>query len=55
MSKWFSSFMLTRVSSAAIKSAWASVSTALGDRSPRLPMGVATRYNLPAMSVTPYL
>ena len=28
MSKWFSSFTLTRVSSAAIKSAWASVSTA---------------------------
>ena len=43
MPKWFSSFTLTRVSSAAMKSAWPSVSTARGEKSPRLPMGVATR------------
>ena len=53
MSKWFSSFTLTRVSSAAMKSACASVSTARGEKSPRLPMGVATRYNIPAIGSLP--
>ena len=39
----------TRVSSAAIKSTFSKVSAARGVKSPRLPMGVATKYKMPAM------
>ena len=53
MLKWFSSFTDTRVSSAAMKSTAASVSAALGEKSPRLPMGVATRYSVPLMADPP--
>ncbi len=41
--RWLSSFTVTRVSSAAMKSAPARVSAARWDRSPRLPMGVGTK------------
>ena len=47
MPKWFSSRRVTRVSSAAIKSAASSVSRARGEKSPRLPMGVPTTYRAP--------
>ena len=43
MPKWFRSFKVTRVSSAAMKSASSRVRLARGERSPRLPMGVPTR------------
>ena len=49
MPKWFKSFMVTRVSSAAIKSHEESASTALGEKSPKLPMGVPTTKSLPAI------
>ena len=51
-SRWLSSFMVTRVSSAAIKSAPARVSAARGLKSPRFPMGVATRYKIPLMDTS---
>ena len=47
--RWLSSFTETLVSSAAMKSAWARVSAMRGEMSPRLPMGVGTRYNMPDM------
>ena len=40
---------MTRVSSAAIKSASSRVLAQRGEISPRLPMGVGTRYNIPAI------
>ena len=47
----------TRVSSAAMKSTWDNTSWARGEKSPRLPMGVETTYNVPAIryssSMTP--
>ena len=52
--RWFSSFSVTRVSSAAMKSAAANASAARGVKSPRLPMGVATMYKVPAMAQPPF-
>lgn len=49
MPRWLSSFSVTRVSSAAMKSALSSVSRQRREISPRLPMGVGTRYSIPAM------
>src|SRR5581483_7898418 len=48
-----SSARVRRVSSAAIRSASRSVSTARGDRSPRLPIGVATTTSRPATRARP--
>ena len=45
--------MVTRVSSAAMKSTSDRTCAALGERSPRLPMGVPTTYNLPIVSPFP--
>ena len=45
-SNWLSSFIVTRVSSAAMRSAASSASRMRGVRSFRLPMGVATTYSL---------
>ena len=45
MPKWFKSFTVTRVSSAAMKSTAASVSAARGEKSERLPIGVPTTYS----------
>ena len=42
-SRWFSSFTVTRVSSAAMKSTDSSVSAARRLISPRFPMGVGTK------------
>ena len=47
MPAWVSSLRVRRVSSQAMTSAPASASTARGDRSPRLPIGVATRTSRP--------
>ena len=47
ISKWFSSFSVTRVSSAAIKSTAWRVSTARGEKSDRFPIGVPTTYRVP--------
>ena len=41
--------MVTRVSSAAMKSAWAMVWAIRGEISPRFPMGVGTKYKVPDM------
>ena len=48
ISAWVSSARVRRVSSAAITSASRSASTARGERSPRLPIGVATSTSTPA-------
>ena len=45
-SQALSSFCVTRVSSAAMKSTVLSTSRARGDKSLRLPIGVATKYNV---------
>ena len=50
MPRWFNSFRVTRVSSAAIKSAFSRVSRQRMEISPRLPMGVGTKYSIPAMA-----
>ena len=42
----------TRVSSAAMKSAASRVSRARGLKSPRFPMGVATRYSVPLIPIS---
>ncbi len=42
-SRWLSSFTVTRVSSAAMKSAPSKISAARRLMSPRFPMGVGTR------------
>ena len=47
--KWFKMFRLCLVSSAAIRSAELKISTALGERSFRFPMGVPHKYNVPAI------
>ena len=47
MSKWFSSFKVTRVSSAAMKSADSSASIARGEKSDRFPMGVPVTNSVP--------
>src|SRR2546422_9583065 len=47
---WWSSGLLWRVSSAATSATRFSVSAARGERSPRLPRGVATTYRVPATS-----
>ena len=44
--------MVTRVSSAAMKSAWAMVWAIRGEMSPRFPMGVGTKYKVPDMART---
>ena len=41
--RWLRSFTVTRVSSAAMKSAWVNASAIRREMSPRLPMGVGTR------------
>ena len=51
MPKWFSSFKVTRVSSAATKSACSKVSRARGEKSPKFPMGVPTTYRAPRSKV----
>ena len=49
MPKWLSSLSVTRVSSAAMKSASSSARSARGDMSPRLPMGVPTSVSFPGI------
>ena len=51
MPKWFKSFIVTRVSSAAMKSTAAKVSAARGEKSDKVPMGVPTTYNAPRSSL----
>src|ERR1700678_3726162 len=52
MPKCFSSTPVWRVSSAAIKETLCNISRARTDRSPRLPIGVATTYRRPADLIT---
>lgn len=52
--RWLSSRSVTRVSSAATKSARPKVAATRGGMSSRLPIGVATRYKVPGNVKTPF-